>query len=110
MSANYERVFEVVSLVPKGKVATYGDIAALAGRPGAPRWAGQALANLEADRDIPWFRVINAQGKVSLDGTRGEIQRQILATEGIQFSASGRVNLKRYRWRPEIRVRKTPES
>lgn len=102
---SFGRVFEVVKMIPEGRVATYGDVAALAGRPGAPRWAGQALANLTGD-DVPWHRVLNAQGRVSLDGVRGRVQRQRLMAEGVSFSSAGRVDLIRYRWRPRVRVRR----
>lgn len=104
VSDRFQPVYEVVLLIPEGRVATYGDVAALAGRPGAPRWAGQALAHLE-DPEVPWHRVLNAQGRTSLDGKRGREQRRRLRAEGVVFTAGGRVDLERFRWRPKVRLR-----
>lgn len=104
-NAGFERVFAVVRMIPEGRVATYGYIAAFAGRPGAARWAGQALANLGAD-DVPWHRVLNATGGISLDGARGATQRRRLQAEGVVFTNGGRVDLERFRWRPRIEIRR----
>lgn len=103
VSDRFQPVYEVVRLIPEGRIATYGDVAALAGRPGAPRWTGQALAKLN-DPAVPWHRVLNAQGRISLDGERGREQRRRLLAENVVFTA-GRVNLDRFRWRPRVRVR-----
>lgn len=105
MSDRFQPVYEVVRLIPEGRVATYGDVAAMAGRPGAPRWAGQALAHLE-DPEVPWHRVLNAQGRTSLDGERGREQRRRLLAEGVVFKSARGVDLDRYRWRPRLRIRK----
>lgn len=105
MSTRFQSLYDIVRMVPEGRVATYGDIATLSGRPGAARWAGQALAHLDQP-DVPWHRVINAQGKISLDGERGREQRRLLMAEGVVFSASSRVDLERLRWRPRVRVRR----
>lgn len=104
VSARFQSIYEVVRLIPEGQVATYGDVAALAGRPGASRWAGQALARLD-EVDVPWHRVINARGRISLDGKRGREQRRRLMAEGVVFSTGGRVDLDQYRWRPRVSVR-----
>jgi methylated-DNA-protein-cysteine methyltransferase-like protein len=83
-------------------VATYGQIAALAGLAGHARQVGYALSALEDDR-VPWHRVINARGEISPRGLtsdgRGE-QRRRLEAEGVDFDERGRVSLARYRWRP----------
>ena len=104
MSTDFEpdidhRIWQVVALIPPGKVATYGDVARQAGLPGAARRAGRALRALPAKTGIPWHRVINAQGRISLpEGTRGHYtQRERLEAEGVVFSATGRIDLKRFR-------------
>ena len=88
--------------VPRGRVATYGQIAALAGLPGHARQVGYALAALPASSTVPWHRVINAQGRISLrrDGPgAGVSQRQRLEREGVLFDGAGRVALARFGWR-----------
>lgn len=95
----YERIYAVVRLIPPGQVATYGQIAAIAGDCTA-RMVGYALASLPAGSDVPWQRVINAQGKISLraDSTENARQRELLEAEGVKFDRQGRVNLRRDRW------------
>ena len=98
-------VWATVKHIPRGRVATYGQIAALAGMPRHARQAGYALAALPANLKIPWHRVINAQGRISLrlkhwDSGSDELQRILLEAEGVIFDSSGRVDLKRFRWEP----------
>lgn len=100
-------VWEIVRLIPRGKVATYGQIARLVGPPlgvdpksylafGA-RWVGGAMA--ACPMDVPWQRVINAQGKISLRERSGsETQRQLLEAEGVEFDSRERIDLKRFGW------------
>lgn len=92
-----ERIYLVVRQIPAGKVSTYGDIAAIVGDCTA-RMVGYAMA--AAPGDIPWHRVINAQGKISPRGDAGgeELQRARLEDEGIGFSSEGKVNLRLVRW------------
>ena len=104
---SWEPIYEVVRRIPVGRVATYGQIAALAGRPGHARQVGYALAALPSGSDVPWQRVINARGEVSPrsfsdgEGAGWEgFQRHLLEEEGVEFSGSGRVDLKRFRWEP----------
>ncbi|WP_026471902.1 MGMT family protein [Alkanindiges illinoisensis] len=96
-------IFQVVALIPYGKVATYGQVAALAGYPRHARLVGYALNRILApDSDLPWHRVINAQGRLSLhklDIHAEELQRFKLEQEGVVF-AEGRVNLKTFQWQP----------
>ncbi len=95
----YERVYLVVSAIPAGKVATYGQIASIVGNCTA-RMVGYALAALPQGYDVPWQRVINAQGKVS-PRARSEstaLQRELLEGEGVEFSPAGTVNLRLQRW------------
>lgn len=97
----YDRIYAAVKRIPKGRVSTYGDIAALAGRPGHARQVGYALHALPARSGIPWHRVVNAQGGISTGRgvAGGEIpQRFRLEKEGIRFAANGRIPLARYRW------------
>ena len=101
MTAN-ARIYSIVAKIPRGKVATYGQIAALAGIPREARKVGRALHALPVGSDVPWQRVINAKAEVSRR-KRSEahlLQRQLLEDEGIVFDEHGRVNFKRFRWRP----------
>lgn len=96
----YEAIWAAVKKIPRGKVATYGQIAALAGYAKQPRLAGYAMANCPPDASIAWYRVINAQGKISFPSrsTAYRKQRTLLENEGVVFM-SGRVDLTRYRWK-----------
>lgn len=102
-----ERVWDIVRQIPPGKVATYGQIAGLISPPPGldekayltlgPRWVGAAMA--ACPEDVPWQRVINAQGKISLRPTSGSHhQRELLEDEGVLFDNHDRVDLKRFRW------------
>ena len=92
-----QQVFACVYQVPAGKVATYGDIAKLAGMPSHARQVGKVLSRLPADTKLPWYRIVNSQGKISLQDDRGDYQRQRLAAEGILLSPHGTISLKTYR-------------
>lgn len=94
-----EAIWTAVGYIPKGKVATYGQIAAIAGFPRTARAVGRALSKLPADTQIPWFRVINAKGEISfpIDSDRYDIQKQHLEEELI-IVRNGKVDLKSYRW------------
>ncbi len=100
-SERYQRIYATVSRIPRGRVATYGQIAALAGFPGQARQVGYALHALRSD-DVPWFRVVNAAGRISLDDGSGgaSLQHVLLEQEGVKFSESGRLSLDRYQWEP----------
>lgn len=95
----YERIYAVVREIPPGKVATYGQIASIVGKCTA-RMVGYAMATLSQKSNVPWQRVINAQGKISLrgDGDGSERQRLLLEAEGVVFKANGAINLRVYRW------------
>jgi len=101
----YVRIWKTVSRIPEGKVASYGTIARVSGFPMQPRLAGYALHNIPGGLDIPWHRVINAAGRISLPGTRGEEQERLLNREGVYFTR-GRVSMDIYGWRPAARGRK----
>ncbi len=86
--------------IPRGRVATYGGIAELAGLEGHARQVGYALHDLPPGSDVPWHRVINARGEISprSHGDSHELQRMLLESEGVEFDRTGRVDLKKYRW------------
>lgn len=100
MNPLYHRIYRIVRHIPKGRVATYGVIARLAGRPGAARTVGWALSALPEDADVPWWRVINAAGRISLAGPDhgAVVQRALLLREGVKFAPGGAVNLGAYGW------------
>ena len=100
--STYERIYEVVRRVPRGRVVTYGQVASLAGIPGHARQVGYALHALDEGTDVPWHRVVNTAGRVSLGDERGgaSLQRALLEAEGIAFDARGRIALDAVRWEP----------
>lgn len=97
-----EQIWQVIALIPKGRVATYGQVAELAGLPGGARRVGRILSRLPRGSRIPWHRVVNASGGISLPESSGGYARQHsrLAKEGIVFNAAGRIALRRFRWQP----------
>lgn len=101
-SETYRKIYSVVRRIPRGRVATYGQVAALAGLPGHARQVGYALHALAEGSDVPWQRVINARGEVSRRAEREyePLQRAMLEAEGVVFDAAGRVPLARFRWQP----------
>ena len=101
----YPRIYAQVRRIPSGRVATYGQIAALAGFPRHARSVGYALFALrdtDEHRDVPWQRVINSQGRVSARSEPGweGLQEQILREEGVEIRLDGSIDLKRYQWKP----------
>lgn len=96
----HAQVFAVVRRVPRGKVATYGQVAALAGFPRHARQVGYALSALHVDAPVPWHRIVDAQGRISqrrTDTGGAMVQRMRLEAEGVVLVA-GRVDLRAYRW------------
>ena len=93
----HARIYEVVRMIPEGRVATYGQIAAMVGRCG-PRQVGTALSRLRKGSDVPWQRIVNAAGRISdrKDGGPSSEQRTRLQAEGVVFSKAGRIDLKQY--------------
>jgi len=100
-SPAYERIWSVVRRIPRGKVATYGQVAELAGLEGHARQAGYAMHALPPNSNVPWHRVINSRGEVSprTSGDSHELQRLLLEDEGVVFDLRGRCDLKKYRWK-----------
>ncbi|MGE0640146.1 MAG: MGMT family protein [Thermoanaerobaculia bacterium] len=105
-TGGWSRFYRVIARIPPGRVATYGQISALAGLPRHARQVGYALAALPDDSDLPWQRVVNARGEVSPRGGadlgRSGFQRHLLEEEGVVFDLSGRIDLERFRWRPRV--------
>ena len=101
-SATYQRIYWVVKRIPRGRVATYGQIADLAGLAGHARQVGYALHALPDGSGVPWHRVVNARGTISQRSDPGadRLQESLLADEGIEFDAVGRIALSRFRWMP----------
>lgn len=97
----YERIFDVVEAIPVGKVATYGQIGSSVGGCSG-QLVGFALASLRytGGRRVPWQRVINRQGKISLTGPDAALQRALLEDEGVRFNADGVIDLEEFRWKP----------
>jgi len=98
----YRLVYRVVRRVPRGKVVTYGQVAAILGQPRAARAVGMALGALRGPLldDVPWQRVINAAGRCShRDGFWAGVQQDLLEHEGVRFDRGGRVDLRRTRWK-----------
>ena len=98
----FERVYRVVQQIPRGKVASYGQIAAILGHPQAARTVGWALNALTAERavQVPWQRVINSAGRISISRAdlSADIQRARLEEEGVEFDARGYIDWKRFGW------------
>jgi methylated-DNA-protein-cysteine methyltransferase-like protein len=102
----YARIYAVVRRVPHGRVTTYGAVARIAGLPGHARQVGYALSALPTGTSVPWHRVINAQGKLSLErvgSSSGTTQRIRLVGEGIVVNAGGKVSLAKFGWRVKNR-------
>ena len=100
----YPKIYDVVRLIPYGQVATYGQIAELAGLIGKPRVVGYALYRVTDQDDIPWHRVINAKGEVSRSSLRDgndDLQQILLEGEGIVFKKT-KLDMVQYRWKPEF--------
>ncbi|NJD20362.1 MAG: methyltransferase [Gemmatimonadetes bacterium] len=99
----YAQYWAVARRIPRGRVATYGQVAELAGLRGRARQAGYAMSALPDESDVPWHRVVNARGEVrrrSGGPAFEKIQRALLEAEGGVFDAAGRISLERYGWRP----------
>jgi methylated-DNA-protein-cysteine methyltransferase-like protein len=97
----YQRVIDTIKAVPRGKIATYGQIAALAGNPRAARQVVRVLHSSSGKENLPWHRVINSRGEISLPRGRGfEEQKARLGEEGIKFGPGDSIDLARYGWDP----------
>jgi len=95
----HDAVLYILGQIPKGKVSSYGKVAKLAGYPNHSRHVGKILAQLPTNTELPWFRVINSQGKISFpeNSKRYQYQQNLLQNEGIVF-LNGKVNLRLFGW------------
>ena len=109
----YDLIYSIVRQIPCGKVASYGQIAAIVGRCSAQMigFALAALANSAAETDVPWQRVINAQGKISPHGfgVGSGMQRSLLESEGVEFSIENSIDFEKYGWLGTPTQRNIPE-
>jgi methylated-DNA-protein-cysteine methyltransferase-like protein len=96
MNERWSAIWAAVRAIPPGRVASYGQVAAAADLPGRARMVGKALAGLPPDSRVPWQRVVNARGEISLPGRSGELQRRLLRAEGISFRPNGRIDMRRF--------------
>jgi methylated-DNA-protein-cysteine methyltransferase-like protein len=99
-AGTHGRIHKTVSRIPRGRVATYGQIARLAGLRGQARLVGYAMHALPAGTRVPWQRVVNARGAISLPGKSAVRQRELLEREGVRFGTGGRIDLDRFLWQP----------
>jgi methylated-DNA-protein-cysteine methyltransferase-like protein len=101
-NSTYEKIYAAVRFIPGGMVATYGQISSLVDKC-TPRMVGYAMARLPFDPTVPWHRVVNSKGEISIrsNGSRCSEQRELLEHEGILFDSRERINLKKYRWKQE---------
>ena len=99
-SSFYDRIYAAVCRIPAGRVATYGQVASAAGVKGQARLVGYALHSLPSGSDVPWHRVVNARGRISLDNRfgAGKFQRALLRAEGVDFDAHDKIDLARFGW------------
>jgi methylated-DNA-protein-cysteine methyltransferase-like protein len=102
-TVNRQRIWALVCAIPAGWVATYGQIAALAGLPRRARLVGHALSQLPTVTPVPWHRVINARGGISFPkGSESyRLQQALLLAEGVEFTGE-QIDLNRFRWRPDL--------
>jgi methylated-DNA-protein-cysteine methyltransferase related protein len=102
---SYELIYSVVRRIPRGRVATYGQVATLAGLAGHARQVGYALNALPDATAVPWHRVVNAAGRISVRAAPGGelVQQLLLEKEGVRLDARGRIPLDRLRWQPRAR-------
>ena len=100
MSELYQQIYQTVCLVPEGRVATYGQIARLVGKPRHARQVGYALAAATDDLPLPWHRIVNAKGEISALPKAGydEYQRILLEEEGVEFNEHGRIYMQQFLW------------
>ena len=94
-----ERIWLIIAAIPYGHVTTYGQVAALAGLPNAARTVGRILSNLPTGTKLPWHRVVNARGEISLTGAQATRQKKLLVQEGVTVTRK-RVSLAEFGWQP----------
>jgi len=97
-----QRVVEAIRGIPRGKVATYGQLAAMAGNPRGARQVVRVLHTLWEKERLPWHRVVNAKGTISLTGAGFDEQKKLLEAEGVAVDGRGAIDLNEYQWRPDV--------
>ncbi len=99
----YDEIYAVVAAIPEGRVATYGQVAEMAGLPRRARMVGYALRELPPGSDMPWHRVVNASGEISTRGRPASErdQKALLEAEGVVFDRHNRLSLNQFRWNPD---------
>jgi methylated-DNA-protein-cysteine methyltransferase-like protein len=110
LSPRYQAIYSTVRRIPRGRVASYGQVAAEAGLINAARQVGYALHALPNGSTVPWHRVLNAKGCISLRDHHALTQRMLLIREGVRFDARARVDLVRFGWRPRRRSVRMQEA
>jgi methylated-DNA-protein-cysteine methyltransferase related protein len=103
----FQSIYAIVKKIPRGKVATYGQVAALAGLGRGARQVGTALRVTPENIKIPWHRVINAQGRISVrikDWRSGsdDLQKILLEAEGVEFDGTQKIDLRHFQWKPKV--------
>lgn len=97
-----EKAIRIIQSIPEGRVMTYGGVAAAAGSPRGARQVVRILHSMSRNHKLPWHRIINAKGRISLeDGEAGELQRLYLLGEGVEFDDLGTIDLKRFGHDPD---------
>jgi len=98
MKDTYKKIYHCVKKIPPGRVSTYNKVAEQAGFPGQARLVGYALHKLPENSGVPWHRVINSKGNISLPSGYDKLQKKILLSENIEISKQGKINLDKYCW------------
>jgi methylated-DNA-protein-cysteine methyltransferase-like protein len=109
--SRWSKFYAVARRIPRGRVMSYGEVAMRAGLDGHARQVGYALHALPSGSKVPWHRVVNSKGEISLrsGGDSHELQRMLLEAEGVEFDARGRIDMKRFSVRSRERDRSRPK-
>lgn len=101
--AGHQQIYHVVSLIPSGCVASYGQVADLAGLPGRARLVGRLLKTTPSSLSLPWHRVVKSDGRIAVDGNSAVTQKDALLAEGVVVIGN-KVNMQRFRWQPSLHL------
>ena len=103
---SWDPVYRFVKQIPRGRVATYGQLARALKLPGGARTAGRAMFACPSGRGIPWHRVVGAEGRILIREPQASLQRKLLASEGVTFRGLN-VDMAPHVWRPKRKIRST---